>query len=392
MRRENDNVIKLFLSISLVFLAIIVLSFYVGTTKLNESEPIKQKNIFRPMQRKVIKEFVQQDGAPKAQERPKKHPYNGTGALLVIHVHSSEPTMGRLQTLKNIWGSHPLIQSGKILIEIILPKKPNNELAFPVVHVGCNSERVFAACRFQRGYELFLKNHPDVPWLYVCDDDTWFNIDYLMLYMERLMSFTDPMEHIIVKGHANKEKTKRYFLHGGTGWLMSNGFLDFCITNNVNLNDYLPYSRYRQPDTSQSIILRQVFPEISDWDEMYIQGYECKECNVQPTDDWYKSFPKCPEDPNIKYGRIKDIIAFHTIGLNNNKVLSDKIKTSPNFMLYYRDTPHQSIVLCQGNGKQDVLTYTVDSLKTRTKLLTPKDIKLPLCDFRELPDECCTGD
>ncbi|OHT01284.1 hypothetical protein TRFO_31909 [Tritrichomonas foetus] len=315
--------------------------------------------------------------------------------LIVIYLHTCPGTYHRLSQLKDTWANHEMIRDGTIVIEAIVSHLVNQGNGpFKQIVVGCNGERIFATCRFQRAYDEFLKNHPDTPWLFSADDDIWLDIDNLYKYAQNMMEVHDPMKELVFKGHANREKTKRYFLHGGCGWFISNCFLRFCQHNRIDMNDYLPVSRYRQPDTSQSIILRHIFPNISDWDEYHMQGFECKGCSI---DSWinanWENLQEC--DPNNPHGRLKDIISFHTIGLGDaNFKIAKQIKSAPDWVYFHRFNPTQSVQMCKGTpGKNfNLADYQIDTLKKNEKIFKPKEIKVPIADVKELPDENLTGD
>lgn len=320
--------------------------------------------------------------------------------LLVICLHTCETTYPRIAQLKELWADHPLIKSHTILVETIVPQKirdlrTRDENNFKQVVAGCGNDRISAVCRFQRAYELFIENHPNVPWMITADDDTWFDIDNLYEYIQNLMKIHDPMKELVVKGHANLQKTILHFLHGGCGWLMSNQYLRFKLEKKINLNDYLYLSRYRQPDTSEAIILRHVFKNISDWDEYYFQGFECRQCPVFSwVDSKFEALPECEVQSSRRYGKLNKIISFHTIGLQGpNFKLAHHIKEAPDWALYYRDNPPQSMYMCKAKGGEgglsqyNIVDYTLDSMKKREVIYHPDDIKLPLIDFTTYRDE-----
>lgn len=315
--------------------------------------------------------------------------------LIVICLHTFPGTFGRIGKIQSAWESHPLIKDGTIVIVAVTAKEIQDGSKNKVkqVIVGCNEERMFTTCRFQRAYEEFLKEYPDVPWMFSADDDTWIDLDNLYTYLQNLMKIHNPMTELVFKGHANLEKTILYFLHGGCGWLISNGFLRFSIENNINLNDYLPYSRYRQPDTAQAIILRHIFKNISDWDEYSFQGFECKNCPIPAyiTSKW-DSLPTCQGDDK-KYAKLNQIISFHTIGLkDNNFLIANNIKLTPDWVLYYRNNGLQSMELCKPENindlsKLNISDYSLETLKKTENIYKPEDVTLPLIDFKTYRDE-----
>ena len=333
--------------------------------------------------------------APKQQNFEKGVMNMNSKPLIVIYLHSSIYTYERINKIIKLWGNHSLIRDGTIVIEVPIDRKidDHNE-NFKQIVVGCNSERIFATCRFQHAYEEFLLNHYDTPWLFNGDDDIWIDIDNLYKYVKILMEIHNPMTELVFKGHANREKTKRYFLHGGCGWLISNCFLRFCQHNHINLVDYLPYSRYRQPDTSQSIVLRHIFKNISDWDEYHMQGFECKE--FCPINSWistnWLSLPICSSDE--VHGRLKDVISFHTISLKDtNLKIAQMIKTAPDWVLFYRNNVLQSVELCRpGRNATRISDYSLKTLKMTEKIYKPENISVPIACLKELEDENYTGD
>lgn len=321
--------------------------------------------------------------------------------LIVICLHTFPGTFGRIGKIQSAWESHPLIKDGTIVIVAVTAKEIQDGSKNKVkqVIVGCNEERMFTTCRFQRAYEEFLKEYPDVPWMFSADDDTWIDLDNLYNYLQNLMKIHNPMTELVFKGHANLEKTILYFLHGGCGWLISNGFLRFSIENNINLNDFLPYSRYRQPDTAQAIILRHIFKNIADWDEFAFQGFECKNCPIPGyiTSQW-ESVPVCESEGESEgkgktYGQLNKIVSFHTIGLkDNNFLIATNFKHAPDWVLYYRNNALQSMGICKPEKNDDfsklnVSDYKLETLKKNEKIYKPEDVSLPLIDFKTYRDE-----
>lgn len=384
---NSDKISKIaLLSLSIVFVGFSTLFAFYSIHKINLSYFVR--TITTSQEDKKIS-----CQTPALKKAPPFDP--NVKPLIVICLHTFSGTFNRIETIKSAWASHPLIKDGTIEIEAVTAKPiENTKSTVKQVIVGCNEERIFTTCRFQRAYEEFLKEHPNVPWMFSADDDTWIDLDNLNTYLHNLMEVHNPMTELVFKGHANLEKTILYFLHGGCGWLISNGFLRFSINNNINLNDYLPYSRYRQPDTAQAIILRHIFKNESDWDEYAFQGFECKNCPVPAyvAAKW-ESLPSCDTENNKIYGRLNKIISFHTIGLkDNNFLLANSIKTVPDWVLYYRDHVPQSMELCKpektnDESKLNIDDYSLQTLKKKEVIYKPEDVTLPLIDFKTYRDE-----
>ncbi|OHS96736.1 hypothetical protein TRFO_37048 [Tritrichomonas foetus] len=308
--------------------------------------------------------------------------------LAVIFIHTCKGTFERIVTIEHTWSQHPLILNGTFKIELIVANDVKRHSEFPIVEVGCTHERIDATCRFQSAYNYFYQKYPSVPFLFSADDDIWLNLDNLYKYIQNLMRIYNPFENLVFKGHANLERTKLYFLHGGCGWLMSNCYIKFVIENNISLNDYFPYSRYRQPDTSQSIIVRRIFKHIYEWDEYHMQGFECKTCAPDIIlNNNYELLPKCGN--HKVYGRVNDIISFHTISWGNvGFTIARHIGSLPSWVLFEKINKIQGVILCKEiKNVTKVADWSVESLKKRAKLLKPSDIKLPLTDFSKLKDE-----
>jgi hypothetical protein len=85
-----------------------------------------------------------------------------------------------------------------------------------------------------------------VPRLYECIND--------------LSQRFNPKKHIIVRAHANAEfEGEKYYIHGGSGWLMSRAYLEWHVSHNVSLALLIRWSKYHQDDTAQSMILNRIF-------------------------------------------------------------------------------------------------------------------------------------
>ena len=263
--------------------------------------------------------------------------------LVVLDFHSSGGTIDRTGLYIRDMTKHQVVQSGQMRIQVVLSR-----LAFPsnndpyFVGVDCNDGRNGEGglvCRVERGYSHFLSEFPNCGWYYKAMDDTWVDPGKLYDYVRQLSRVYDPFQHLVLIGHANHEKLRNYYLHGGSGWLMSRAMIEYQRRHNLSLITLLRNSRYQQDDTAQTIIVRHIFKSTKYWDEMLISGFVY-------LDDIWDDLPPCPA--LTVCARVNQIFAQHTFGHSETmKKLVDKITNASDNIMFYRDDPNQAIHLCK---------------------------------------------
>lgn len=307
---------------------------------------------------------------------------------VVLDFHTSRATFNRMSEVLS-WLNCSYVRDGLVIPRIILGRDSVERVdtsIFKVVRVPCTDERNGVnghTCRVQKAYEAFLRDYPNGLWYFRAMDDTWLDMDNFMNWMNITNYKYNPLEDLVVLGHANHEHMTRYFLHGGVGWLMSRAMLQYQINNDISLTRLFPYSKYQQDDTSESIITRALYERAGYWDEMLLSGFECETCKTEAYKkrEWDK-LPLC--QPGIIGARVRDIIGQHTFG-NRDTMLDfgHTIRTTPENILFYRVPMEQKIYLCREIPNQRMWG---EGMRRRVHIRA-EDVKEPLINWKTLtPD------
>jgi hypothetical protein len=306
--------------------------------------------------------------------------------LAVIDLYSSKATLNRVSAVSIPWlYDSPFRANGTFEFRIVISDLVPGPFPLKHQYVNCSDEHNgpnALPCRVEKGYATFVKAYPNSGWLLRADDDVWINLSLLYHYILKLNKMYDPMKHLVFRTHANPERAGKFYAHGGCGWLVSNAYVKYHVTNDVSLIKLLPYSRYRQDDTAQSIIIRHMFPKVGLWDEPTIMGYTCLTCNQFAFTNW-SLLPVCPSD---KYGiRISDLMVLHGCsGSAGIQRLIRAIPTAPVGIMIYRDQTTQRALLCRDAFLAQMYTFG----NARDELLVEgKDLPHPLIDYTTLHDD-----
>jgi hypothetical protein len=249
--------------------------------------------------------------------------------------------------------------------------------------VKCSDDHGELPCRVDASYPNFLNDFPDCNWLFRGEDDTWLNTTILYRYILLQNSFYRPREHIVFRAHANPEQLRNWFIHGGSGWLSSRAYVEAHVKLNLSMVRVLPWARYHQQDTGESIIVRHMYQHSVLWDEMGIEGFACNNCGEEPivTGKW-APLPPCPER---QLGvRVSDIWAVHTVSVQEGvmKMLHVAGSAPPDVLMVRLNLDQRSVV-CQAHATSIIWDA---SRRPRTFLLL-SDLPDPLIDYQTLPDD-----
>jgi hypothetical protein len=272
--------------------------------------------------------FSMQPTAGTTNPRPFRLP------LAVIDIHTSLSTSHRAAgAFRLSLRAHPLVANGTFVIRYITSQ---------LVSMNCRDVRNGESglvCRVEGSYRTFLRDFPDCNWLFRAVDDTFVHLWNFYAWLVRLNGVYGAEEQIIFRAHANFEHEIQYYIHGGTGWLMSRGYLQFHRSQNLSLISLLSQSKYRQDDTAQSIIVRKLFTKPILWDEMLLNGFKCINCGQT------EKVRRCPV---LKVcARVGELIAVHKFGnADVGLALAALVDTAPSELMFYRDNPNQAIHLC----------------------------------------------
>jgi hypothetical protein len=212
----------------------------------------------------------------------------------------------------------------------------------------------------------------------------WMNLSNFYHYLIRLNAVLDPSRHIVMRGHANQEGLKRHYFHGGCGWLLSRGYIQYHVSHGISLEKLNPKSRYHQDDTSQSIIARKIFPKAEYWNEPATNGFQCDQCDdpIVKQQMWER-LPDCPNERIAV--RVTDLISLHTVSYTSGiNTLIRVMSRAPPWVVLYSMVMEQRAIVCRATSD----TKIFDPLGPRENvLLEEKDLPNPLINYETLPDE-----
>lgn len=330
---------------------------------------------------------------------PNSTKYALTTPLAVIDFHSSQFTFHRINFLyKNYWNYNPYLKSNIFKIRVICsndftPSFANlsSQIKIQLIPVKCFDSIHDLSCRVDEGYKSFLNDSDNkkIGWLFRATDDSFIDFENLFSYITMLNKNYDSMKDLVVRAHANFEMKSNYYIHGGPGYLMSREYVKYHFVSNLTLNRLKAYSKYKQDDTAESIIVRKMFKRYRQWDEFYIDGFKCRNCHL--TNVQSGNLPKCPPDKRI--GNLKKMISFHMFGLKDQQLLFlnllDKIHQHNKINIslidnvrFYNDDNSQSLMLCRSKFVKTE-NYNTDC----NKKIQISQLKNPLIDIKSLKRE-----
>jgi hypothetical protein len=305
--------------------------------------------------------------------------------LAVIDIHTSSATFNRAAFFHDtFYLNDSFIANGTFHFRVVVSKeatiKPD---VWPVSRVSCPDAHEKLPCRVDASYPNFLADFPSASWLFRAEDDCFINTTLLYQYIMHLNSIYQPHEHIVFRAHANPERFVNWYIHGGSGWLMSRACVDLHVKLELSLEKLLPGARYHQQDTAESIIVRALFPHASLWDEMGFEGFACGNCDNWAFNGWkWESLNECPA--NVVAIRVSGLWAFHTASLQDRALqFVKRLSSAPEDIMMMRDNGAQRMVLCRKGPKTIVWNYTRRNLA----FLTKDDVPQPLIDYKTLHND-----
>jgi hypothetical protein len=305
--------------------------------------------------------------------------------LAVVDIHTSSASFTRVsQFHQRFFQNDRFIANGTFVFRVVVAEAAQVPTdVWPISRVKCGDEHEALPCRVDQSYPAFLNDFPTCDWLFRGEDDTWLNTTVLYHYILMLNSIYRPREHIVFRAHANPERLKNWFLHGGCGWLASRAYLVAHGRLELSMVKLLRWARYHQQDTAESIIVRHMFAHPVLWDEMGLEGFLCENCGLQEihTGKW-DQLPECPAG---KVGiPLRDLFAVHTASLDDGmiKMLALAGSAPSNVLMIRQNLPQRSTV-CKAHLKSIIW----DAERRPRTFLVLEDLPNPLIDYDSLPDD-----
>jgi hypothetical protein len=254
---------------------------------------------------------------------------------------------------------------------------------WPLSRVDCADAHDALPCRVDRSYAQFLGDFPECGWLFRADDDTWLNTTAMYRYLLMLGAVYRPREHIVIRAHANPERLRNWFLHGGSGWLASRAYVDAHVKLGLSMEKLLPWARYHQQDTAESIVVRHMFPHPALWDEMAFEGFACSNCgDAAVARRQWDRLPECP--PGQLGIPVRELWAVHTASVQDAVIqMLTAAAAAPPSVLMIRMNVQQRSMVCKAHQKSIIW----DSQRRPRTFLLLADLPDPLIDYKTLPDD-----
>jgi hypothetical protein len=304
--------------------------------------------------------------------------------LAVLDFHSSAETFKRINFFYNLYvRDDPFRRNGTFLFRVILANGSVVNSSLPVAYVACSGAHNQLPCRVDASYPLFLSDFPECNWLFRGDDDTWINTTVLYRYLNMLNTQFEPREEIVIRAHANNEGRLNWYIHGGCGWLMSRAAVSVHLSLNLSLVRLLPWARYHQQDTAESIIVRKLFGHQSLWDDCGFQGYKCSNCeSAEVRARKWDALPKCSDDEVAVH--LSDLMALHTVSVTSPVLaLIKTISVAPDNVLLSRNVPDQRSYICRRTPTTRVWNTSRRNLAYRRL----EDLPRPFINYGNLHDD-----
>jgi hypothetical protein len=304
--------------------------------------------------------------------------------IAVIDVHTSAASFPRLTSLyADYFSRSPFLRNGTIVLRAVLSASARVAAGdITVVRVKCSDEHVKLPCRVDASYPAFLSDFPNCAWHFRAEDDTFVNLTGLYHYILRLNSQYHPRTHIVFRAHANPERLKNWYIHGGSGWIASRAFVEAHVGLGLSLEKLLPWSRYHQHDTAESIVVRHIYVHAVLWDEWGIQGFACANCGESGVRraKW-DSLGACPDGAAV---RVNQIWAMHTASLQGLAMrLLQVMSGAPDEVLLVRENVQQRARICKKQPKNTVW----DAARRALAYVALEDLPNPLINYGTLQND-----
>jgi hypothetical protein len=274
---------------------------------------------------------------------------------LTLIVHTSNATIGRLsENLMNYAINIPGVRYFCVLARGV-PHPPG----IPVVQTTCVDSKggvTGLLCRNTQVYQYFT-NHTELgPWLFRAMDDTLVNVPNLLNLVAKLSQVYRPAEEFVFRGFLNDEHGDPIFLGGGSGWLMSRAFVALHGLKRYSLRWNVPRALHFQDDTTETIIVRHVLPNISAWSDP-LWSERCLNCQGSR---WrqgdFSTLERCPDTQTYP---MNALVSFHPGTDPQSKIAGKMVGWYPEDVRFYHPVKTGAISVCRGTGPRDGPTVGV---------------------------------
>jgi hypothetical protein len=214
----------------------------------------------------------------------------------------------------------------------------------PVTIIESTADKFIGLCMREDAAMRGYLNETNSGWFYRGIDDTWIHPENLRDFIDDLVSFINPMIHIVIKScktyHDNYHCAP--WLDGGTGWLLSHAAVMHVLE--YNFTHVCRFLGFRQDDISMGLIACHTFPDHRFWHSWRLPGNPFYLNHRWPVIT--EHLPVCPDD---YVWPLRRLIALHVQEkIVIKETIRNAIHISPDLAYY---TTHKGAWdLCRGNA------------------------------------------
>lgn len=287
-----------------------------------------------------------------------------------IIIHSCNKTKWRL----NKYLSRYIINKPHIHIYIVYPEGVTPDPRYKsIVCTGCGDHRMSLDCRNVQAYNFFIEHSNLGDFLYRAMDDTLLNITNLEKLIYQLRTIYDPNKHIIFKGFLNDELNRKFFLGGGSGWLMSRAMVKLHKIPFYSFQANIKHSWAIQDDTTETIIVRKIgFKSSKNYiDPRWAESGSMEGNLTEFSNGNFENMKVCNLENNLV--PIHEMIALHSVheGQKNMWIASISF---PSFVYCFKRKNSQIVDMCKYDKKIVNKRLSFNYLKENAEIISLSDI------------------
>jgi hypothetical protein len=277
---------------------------------------------------------------------------------LTVIIHSSRATLSRL----NVAYRHYKVSLPTVRFFCVLAAGVRHPTGIPVIETPCKDACKGIdglVCRDRHAYAYFV-SHPELgSWLYRIMDDGFLNITNLQKLIYKLNQVYDPIDELVIRAFGHKAM-RHIYLGGGSGWLMSRPFVALHGLWRFSFERVFYLAWPRQDDTTESMILDQIFPSPKAWKDP-LWSESCDACNGSA---WrrgdFRSVGPCPAGGETY--PMNSIIAFHPRHNPDTVIAATLLGLLPPQLHFYAKPKSTSAIPCMAAGGEP-FEPTVESIR-----------------------------
>lgn len=297
-----------------------------------------------------------------------------TKSLLFLDVHTTDSSKDRPPKMIKSLFKNELVLNGTIFPRFVIPKGHSRVSSYTNYETSCGPGREGKngmPCRIEQGYASFLKEYPDFDWYFRAIDDTYISPESLIRRVQKLNTFVDPKQHIVVKGLVNPRHRARR-IHGGSGWMLSRAAMEFLAKEELKLDIYAHLGLFNIDDTTFTLILWQMFEKYEYWaDPLFVSCEPVKDSTFSVIKELLNtnfsgSVPICY--PRADIAPLNRMVSFHTANQDPYISLANAAAKAPDDIYVYINVYNFGVCRAPPGmvDKFDTTEYLIENTPLRT--------------------------